>query len=609
MDDVRAMSTDELRGRIETLEQAYRAGQPLVSDEVFDHVYMAELKRREPEDPLLQQVGAEPDFGDGKVVHPSPMLSTDKAYTREELAAFVRRVEASAAKLGFEAEELRYRVTPKLDGMAARFDGARLVTRGDGLKGNDVTSAITKGVVMDRPGVGELVMAQSYFDANLADVFEHPRNVVVGAVAAKELSDEAAMALSEGAIRFVNYGSLACNICSGQNLVEAIDAIVEELVRAVDYPTDGVVIEVIGESIQYEMGSTSHHHRFMVAKKTKGETAETAVVGIEWTTGRTGRVTPTVLIEPVRLSGATLGRVTAHHAGNVRNLQIGEGAILRIIRSGEVIPCVENVITPATAVSIPAECPSCGEPVEWQNDFIVCSGVQCEAQLVRRLHHFFEILGNLDLFGRKSVQKIVDAGHTDLVSIYGLTAEDFEACGFGPKQSENLVAELLRSRTDAVEDWRFLGALGIHHLGRGSSRRLLKVHPIETLDTVSVDEIEAVDSFGPVVAPSVHKDIRLMWPIIRGLLDLGFNLVSSASPRGGVLAGKKVVFTGAMPKPRKEMEADAERLGAEVQKSVSGKTDWLITGERVGATKINKAEKLGVTVMPLAEYEALLGNS
>ena len=346
-----------------------------------------------------------------------------------------------------------------------------------------------------------------------------------------------------------------------------------------------------------------------MTKKSKGESAETAVVGIEWTTGRTGRVTPTLLIEPVRLSGATLARVTAHHAGNVKRLQIGVGAKVLIVRAGEVVPSILDITSPAETTEIPEQCPSCGEPVEWENDFIVCSGVQCEAQLVRRLHHFFEILGNLDLFGRKSVQKIVDAGHTDLVSIYGLTAEDFEACGFGPKQAENLVAELLRSRTDAVEDWRFLGAMGIHHLGRGSSRRLLKAHPIETMDTVSVEDIEAVDSFGPVVAPSVHKDIRLLWPTIRGLLDLGFNLVASASPRGGVLAGKKVVFTGAMPKPRKEMEADAERLGAEVQKSVSAKSDWLVTGERVGATKINKAEKLGVKVMPLAEYEALIGNS
>lgn len=604
---VAALTTDALSERIEALEKSYREGYPEVSDAVFDHVYMAELRRRAPRHPLLQAVGAEPDFGDGKVVHPSPMLSTDKAYTRDEVTAFVTRVQNTATALGWDSAAVLYRVTPKLDGMAARFDGARLVTRGDGLKGNDITSAIQKGVVMDGPGVGELVMAQTYFDLQLTGVFEHPRNVVVGAVSAKEPSDEAATALAQGAIRFVNYGSLENIVCTGQNLVDAIDAIVEELLDAVDYPTDGVVIEVIDESLKKAIGATSHHHKWMIAKKSKGESAVTRVLGIEWTTGRTGRVTPTVLIEPVKLSGATLSRVTAHHAGNVQRLGIGKGAVARVLRSGEVIPFLEELIEAAEEVHVPDHCPSCGTALAWDGDFVVCPGMECEAQLVRRLHHFFDILGNLDLFGSKSVQRLVDHGYKDLVTIYRMEATDFESCGFGPKQAENLVAELQRSRTDAVEDWRFLGAIGIEKLGRGSSRRLLKVHAIDTLDTISVEELEKVESFGPVVAPRIHRDLDLMWPTIRGLLDLGFTLTSSSTRAQGILAEKRVVFTGAMPKPRKEMEAEAAGLGAEVQKGVSSKTDWLITGERVGATKIAKAEKLGVIVMPLDEYLTVIG--
>lgn len=608
MDDratVENLSTQALLERMQSLEQSYREGHPLVSDHVFDHVYCAELKQRQPNHPRLQNIGVEPDFGAGKVRHASPMLSTEKAYTVEEIAAFVEKVREAAIYVGVNADTVEFRMTAKLDGMAAHFDGDVLVTRGNGLIGNDITSAIAKGVVMDKPGVGEIVMKKVYFDDYLADDFEHPRNVVVGAVSANTPNVFSQKALNDGAIRFVNYENLNSIVCVGAMLVAKLDEYEATILKHAEYPTDGVVIEVTNSKIKAHMAATSHHHRWQIAKKSKGQSAVTTVEDIEWTTGRTGRITPTVLIKPVRLSGATLSRVTAHHAGNVKHLGIGLGAELRVIRSGEIIPFTEEVITPAETVTIPDRCPSCDEEIEWQGDFIVCTGVRCEAQIVRRLHHFFDILGNLDLFGRKSVQKIVDAGHTDLVSIYRLSASDFETCGFGPTQAKNLVAELLRSRRDAVEDWRFLAAVGIHHLGRGSSRRLLKEYPIETLDDVSAAQIERVESFGPVVAPSVKKDIDAIWPTIRGLLDLNFNLVSSSTPSTGVLSGKRIVFTGAMTKPRKEMEADAARLGAEVQKAVSGKTDWLITGKNVGASKIGKAEKLGVTVMPLETYESL----
>lgn len=608
MDNVSELSTQALCERLQSLEQSYREGHPLVSDEVFDEVYVAELKRREPDHPYFQRVGAEPDFGADKVRHPSPMLSTAKAYSVEQVTNFVDSVNSAAQAIGLEDDEQVFRVTAKLDGMAARYDGKLLVSRGDGLKGNDITAAIAKGIVMGEPGVGEIVLTQAYFDSYLAEEFEHPRNVVVGAVAAKEPNVAVTQVLDDGAIRFVNYEQMSCAIVQGSVLVDDLENIVREILDGCEYPTDGVIIEAVDDAVKTALGATSHHHRWMLAKKDRGESAITSVVDIEWTAGRTGRITPTVLIEPVRLSGATLSRVTAHHAGNVKALGIGKGASLRIIRSGEVIPFIERVQESAEKVDVPTECPSCEAAVVWEGDFIVCKNDTCEAQLVRRLHHFFDILGNLDLFGRKSVQKIVEAGYRDLVAIYRMSASDFEGCGFGAKQAENLVAELQRSRTDAVEDWRFLGAFGIHYLGRGSARRLLKAHAIESLAELSADDIEKIGTFGPVVAPSVHGSVQREWPIIRGLLDIGFKLVPSATPATGALAGKRVVFTGAMDRPRKAMEAKAASLGAEVQKAVSGKTDWLITGDRVGATKLAKAEKLGVEIVPVAEYATRIRN-
>ena len=603
MQNVKQMETAELVETIKRLEQAYRSGKPEVSDDEFDHVYLAELERRDNNHPLLNRIGAEIDFGEGKIVHPTPMLSTAKAYTTEGVEKFINRVKSAANSVNVDPLNVKYRITAKLDGMAARFDGKQLVTRGDGLKGNDITSAIHKGVVMDDPGIGEIVMPKSYFESNLSENFSHPRNVVVGAVGAEELNDDAQTALTAGAIRFVNYNSLHSIVCDADLLLEKLEEFHSELTQETEYPVDGIVIEVLDEAIKAKMGANSHHHRWMLAKKIKGEHAIATVIDIEWLTGRTGRISPIVLIEPVRLSGATISRVTAHHAGNVKKLGIGQGASLRILRSGEVIPFIEEVIKPAEAIDIPTKCPACGARVRWERDFIFCDAEDCVSKCVQRLHYYFKTVENIDLFGEKTIEKLVSHGYRDLLSIYKLNTADFESCGFSSKQSENLTAELLRSRTDAVEDWRWLGAMGILHLGRGSSRRLLKVHAIESLNSLSVADIDNIDSFGSVVSPSIHRDLQQLWPTIEGLMRIGFNLVASNVPTKGILSGKKIVFTGTMEKPRKEMEEQATQLGAEVQSSVRSNTDWLVTGNKVGASKISKAEKKGTEIVSVAEYE------
>jgi DNA ligase (NAD+) len=604
LESVKSLDTDLLISTIMRLEQTYRDGNPEVSDDVFDHVYLAELERRDPDHPLLNRIGTESDFGNGKVVHPQPMLSTAKAYDMAGVEKFTRRVSSAASKINIAPASIQYRITAKLDGMAARYDGKQLVTRGDGLKGNDITSAIAKGVVMDGPGVGEIVMSNPYFEANLADNFSHPRNVVVGAVGADDLNKETQKALDDGAIRFVNYQNLKAFIFDSQSLLEELEEVHMQLLKESEYPIDGVVIEVLDETIKSDMGANNHHHRWMLAKKIKGEHAVTTVIDIEWTTGRTGRITPTVILEPVHLSGAKISRVTAHHAGNVKKLGIGGGASLRVLRSGEVIPFIDKILQPAKSLNIPTQCPACETEIVWERDFIVCIAEDCISRCLQRLSHYFRTIENVDLFGEKTLEKLISHGHRDLVSIYQLNVSDFESCGFSLKQSVNLVAELLRSRTDAVEDWRWLGALGIPHLGRGSSRRLLKVHALHSLNKLSIEDIEKVDSFGSIVSPSVHSDLQQMWPTIEELTKIGFNLVSSNVPTEGILSGKRIVFTGTMDRPRKEMIEQAIQLGAEVQSSVRSNTDWLVTGSKVGASKLSKAAKNDVEIVPVKDYES-----
>ena len=280
-------------------------------------------------------------------------------------------------------------------------------------------------------------------------------------------------------------------------------------------------MEVTDADVRRTMGATSHHYRWQVAVKRKGETAVTVVEDVVWQVGRTGKVTPVLLVEPVSVSGATIRRVTAHNAGLFEKKGLGPGAEIEIIRSGEVIPKVEEVLVPA-GTTLPEECPSCGTPLVRENDFLICRGEHCPAQVVQTIEHWFKTLGNADWFGRKTVEKMVRSGYDSLEKVYELGEEDFKAMGFGPVQSSNLAEAVHLSRTREVEDWRFLAALGIEDLGKGDSRKLLENFRLEELTGIEADRIEAVRGFGAVTARSVADGLARRALTLRHLLDLGF---------------------------------------------------------------------------------------
>ena len=599
---------NELLDLLTAYSKAYRQGAPMVSDAEYDAL-VEQLRVIVPNHPFLQAVEPEQFTGRQEIRHPAPMLSIEKAYTREQLERFVARVQKKAEILGLDS--VTFRLTPKLDGLSGRDDGSRFATRGNGEVGYEISSAFAKGVIPiggRGKGVGEIVVVKSYFDEHMADFFEHPRNMVVGIISSETLNENAKTALNERKVHFVPYNQLSPKIVDGHRLVEETRQLVRELLANVDYPTDGVVAEVTDDRLKEQMGATAHHYRWQIAIKTKGQTAQTTVVGIQWQVGRTGNVTPVLEVEPVSLSGATIRRVSAHHAGNIRNCGIGIGTRIEIIRSGEVIPKLENVLEVRGAVERPEACPSCGEPLEWQNDFLKCTNNACRAQIEQRISHWFRILGNADWFGIKTIRKIVDNGHGSLEAVYRLTESDFTGMGFGPVQSKNLAEAITLSRTKAVEDWRFLAAFGIADLGTGDSRKLLAHVSLENVIKMEREAIARIKGFGDKTSQSIVESIGAMAGTIRHMLDLGFNLQRTplASEQAAVdspIAGKGIVFTGKMIHGAREaMQTQARVLGARVQTAVSGNTDFLVCGEKVGASKMTKAEKLGVTILTEDQY-------
>lgn len=606
------MNVDDLAAKLEKYNTAYRNGQPLVSDNEYDGL-VERLRELAPEHPYLHRVEPEQFAGRTEVRHPVPMLSTDKAYTREQLQRFVDRVEKEALAIGLE--QIEYKVTPKLDGLAGRDDGTVFASRGNGLVGNEISSAFDKGVVPQGGrglGLGEIVVVQSYFNEHLSDKFEHPRNMVVGIVSSDTLNEDARQALDAKMVHFVPYSQLRTRKMTGKELIEQIDTVSDELMAQCPYPMDGVVVEAMDERLKAHMGATSHHYRWQVAVKRRGQTAQTVVESIQWQVGRTGNITPVMEVAAVNLSGATIRRVTGHHAGMVTKHGIGPGALIEIIRSGEVIPKLEKVLSPSGQVELPQSCPSCRHGLHWKGDFLRCGYAQCPAQIEQRISHWFRTLGSADWFGIKTIQKLVAQGYDSLEKIYTMEADDFARLGFGPVLSKNLAEALIVSRTKEVEDWRFLAAFGIPDLGVGDSRRLLEHIPLEEIVMIEAQKIAGINGFGDITSRSIADGVAGIKATIEYMLAQGFNLqktilFSRQASVQSAITGLNVVFTGKMAGGSREaMQAQARALGANVQTSVRGGTDLLICGEKVGAGKLEKASRLKVRILSEAEYWGLI---
>ncbi|WP_316347137.1 helix-hairpin-helix domain-containing protein [Desulfuromonas acetoxidans] len=600
----------------------YRDGQPLISDHDYDHIALAELKTRQPSHPFLHTVEPEPKFTGKTVELPARMLSTEKAYTDKELSDWLKRIHKAANEIGRDPAGLQFRITPKLDGFAAFDDGDRLYTRGDGRRGTDITRAFERGLVVanNQPrglGAGEIVVQRSYFAANLAQDYENPRNFQASVVKEKALEPAVEQALGNQAVVFYPFSTLPYRVRRSDDLIDSVAALSRELRASLDYDMDGIVIEITDDELKTYMGATRHHHRWQIAYKQNQEKAEVKVLQVVPQTSRSGRVNPVAEVEPTRLSGALIQRATAHHYGMVRDKGIGPDAVIELTRSGEVIPKIIDVVK-AVEPQIPASCPSCDTELFWDSDYLYCpNNTGCPAQISHTIEHFFRTLGNIDGFGPATIEKLYTNNIRTIDAVYGLQADQLEGMGFGPKQSENLVNELQRSRHEVIEDWRFLAAFGVFRMGGGNCERLLGHHRLEEIFELSEEQIVAIEGFAERTAEVVVKGFARIRPLFDKLQALGFNLqrtplVSELQASGALnpIAGKLLVFTGTMTHgSRDDMKAEAKKLGAKVGASVTGKTDYLVTGDKVGASKLNTATSKGVEILTEEQYLKLIGTT
>lgn len=617
------LSDDELLAFLDICNTLYRSGDPLISDQRYDSVFLAELERRHPDHPYLHRVEPEKAFAGKTVTLPQRMLSTEKAYSRDSIEKWLINVEKAATEIDISPDSLIYRATPKLDGFAAYDDGKILYTRGDGRKGTDISRVFERGMIVGGSGkrglgAGEIVVSQSYFNRFLADTFENARNFQASVIKEKELEPHALEAIKNQAAVFFPFSELPDWKGPAVEIKNRFDDIVAGIYTSVDYDVDGVVFEVTDERVKTHLGATRHHHRWQIAFKTNAETASVRVLSVTPQTSRSGRVNPVAELEPTRLSGAMISRATAHHYGMVKELGIGGGTLIELTRSGMVIPKIERVLEPKTP-QIPERCPSCGSTLVWDSDYLYCLNTgHCPAQIENTIEHFFRTLANNDGFGQKTIEKLYANGINSVYSVYRLSFEQLVAMGFRSQDGKNQIAknlldQLERSRTEAIEDWRFLGAFGIWRMGLGNCERLLQHHKLLDIFDLNVEDILQIEGFAEKTAEAVVKSLALIKDDFMNLYRLGFNLLptplkaettDSSSPVNGLT----LVFTGTMRHgKRDDMIKEAKRLGAKVASAVTGNTDYLITGADVGASKLNAANQKGIKIIDEDEYLAMIG--
>ena len=612
---IQSANDHELICFLEIANALYRGGEPLISDADYDFAYLAELKNRHPDHPLLQTVEPEPAFAGKTVDLPVTMLSTDKAYSLDDVQRWAGRIEKAAAELDKIFAELLFKVTPKLDGYAAYDDGQMLYTRGDGRKGQDISRVFERGLQVANQGKrglgpGEIVVSRSYFDEKLADVFDNARNFQASVIKEKQLDAHAEQAIRDHAAVFYPFALLPHWSGTWQTLISDFENIIKHIWHALDFDVDGVILEIVDEELKSFMGATRHHHRWQLAYKENLQTAEVQVLSVTPQTSRSGRITPVAELEPVRLSGALLSRATAHHYKMVLDKGIGPGALIQLARSGEVIPKIEQVLRPATP-QVPEQCPSCGHSLIWDNDYLLCpNNLNCPAQISNSMEHFFRVLKNNDGFGTASIKKLYEYGIRRVDAIYALSAEQFESMGFGPKQSQNLLEQLHRSRSETVEDWRFLAAFGVFRMGLGNCERLLAHYRLEDIFKLNEADIIAIEGFAEKTAAVITEGFANIKPLFDQLMTLGFNIQTSQrdlTDSSHPLAGKALVFTGTLHSgSRDELSKQAKTKGAKVGNSVSAKTDYLVAGDNVGANKLTAARDKGVVIINEQEFLQLL---
>jgi DNA ligase (NAD+) len=663
-----AHEIERLRQEVEHHNHRYYVlDDPEISDAEYDALFRrlqaleeAHPALRTPDSPT-QRVGAPPLEKFRTVRHRLPMLSLQNVTSAAELAEFDARVRKflNVARVAYVGE-------PKVDGVAVElvYEHGRLATastRGDGLVGEDITQNVRtiRSVPLRLRAVGgsvprlaevrgEVFLPLAAFrrlnrerEESGQPPFANPRNAAAGSLKQLDPNVTAARPLDfvchgvgtlEGRHRpATHWEALQTLAAAGLKPVprsrvleslEDTDAFFRALEAERDdlpYEIDGLVVKVNDLALQERLGEVSRSPRWAVAYKFKPRQATTRVVAIVPSVGRTGVLTPTAELEPVRVGGVTVRNASLHNMDEVRRKDVRVGDTVLLERAGDVIPYVVKVVTGRRTgrerrFRMPRRCPVCGAEVVRPEGEVAyrCIGLRCPAKLKQAVR-FFGARGAMDVegLGEKLVEQLVDRGLVrDLSDLYHLDEATLAGLErMGRKSAANLRAQIERSKETTLP--RFLVSLGIRQVGEATAKALADhFATLERLLDAGEEELQEVRDVGPEVAASIRQFFaeRQNRQVIAALLAAGVRPAPATRPKGP-LAGKKLVLTGglaAMTRP--EAQRRIEALGGRVVSSVSRETDWVVVGADPGS-KLARAKALGVRTLDEDAFLRLLGGT
>lgn len=646
----------QLRAQLDQWAKAYyEQDAPVVEDHVYDEKYarLLELEAAYPElkpaDSITQRVGGEVNSDLPKVEHPVPMLSMGDVFSKEELAEFDQRVQKAIG------HPVAYNVELKIDGLSLslEYEEGRLKrasTRGNGQVGEDVTKNVKyiKDVPQKLPKAittevrGECYMSKEAFaklnqerDEAGESIFANPRNAAAGSLRQLDPKVTKKRQLSTFIYTWINppagIDSQHQAICEMaklgfhtnengrrlENLADVYDYI-DEFTKKRDslpYVIDGIVLKVDDLALQADLGNTVKVPRWEIAYKFPPEEEETVVREIEWTVGRTGVVTPTAVMDPVRLAGSTVARASLHNPDLLAKLDVRLGDTVKLHKAGDIIPEISEVVLskrPEDSVpyEVPTKCPSCGEDLVHLDEEVAlrCINPSCPAQVEEGITHFASRQAmNIAGLGPKIVKQLIakDLVH-NVADLYYLTADDLSQLDhFKEKSINNLLVAIDQSRKNSVE--LVLFGLGIDNVG-GKAAQLIarKFKNMSKIASASVQELTAIDTIGMTIAESLTAYFQQeeAKKLLARLEEAGVNmdyLGEDGEAADNFFKGKTVVLTGKLAHySRAEFTKKLQALGAKVTGSVSKKTDCLVYGEDAGS-KLAKAEALDIPRLTEAE--------
>lgn len=647
---------DKLRNEIRKHDNLYYVlNSPEITDQQYDALFaeLKELENRHPElitpESPTQRVSERPVAGFRTVEHTVAMLSIDNTYNEQELRKFDDRI----AK-GLESGDYEYVVELKIDGLAISLlyekgKLTRAVTRGDGTKGDDVTSNVRtiKAIPLllagkDIPDVlevrGEVYMPKKAFaelnaikeDAG-EPLFANPRNAAAGSLklldpnitASRKLAFFAySVGQTSEVIAEDHYTTLmklkefGLPVNPNINKANDINKVIEiclswnDKKQKLDYQIDGMVIKVNRYDQQRLLGTTGRAPKWCISYKFPAEQAETTVESIAVQVGKTGILTPVVNLKPVKLAGTTVKRASLHNFDLLKEKDVRQGDLVVIEKAGEIIPqVVENKskdnrqkgLFDNPEFEIPTRCPECKDMVVRDNVYIRCVNENCAARLKEKIKYFVG-RGQMDIdkLGDKLVEQLVDKGLVKtFADLYKLKFHQIvQLERMADKSAEKVTDSIEKSRTQPL--WRFITGLGIPNIGSRLAQTLAnEFGTIEALMKVDKDRLVEIDGIAETIAEGIvgYFSNKNNTDIIDEMLKLGVKPEEPKQKASNKLAGKTFVVTGTLKEfTRQSIEQAIKDNGGKVSSSISKKTDYLLAGENAGS-KFEKAQKHEVKII------------